>query len=234
MIIVSLNCFFIFMLIKPMTVATDIIKAKVYVWQPKNKSNPKTSDAWLGVYNNTVVFNPEIIEEQLVSAKALVSDAKKSKKEILVICEKTLYKEELEALSEKVWFHYLNHKVPSGVLTNFDTLLSRVKSLKALRDFVGSSSFDSLTKKEQSMKRRELAKVEQVYKGVVNLRKKPDLVIIVDGQYMGKFVLEIQKLKSDAVVLASSDFNKWIDQQVVMCNVNSFDSIDYVLKYLLS
>jgi small subunit ribosomal protein S2 len=215
-----------------MTVATDIVKAKVYVWQPKNKSNPKTRDSWLGVFNGMVVFDPALIEEQLKAAKALIADTKKSNGEILVICEKSLYKEELETLSAKVWFHYLNHKVPAWVMTNFDTLLGRIRSLKDLRSFMDSSALETLTKKEQSMKKRELAKVEQVYKGVVNLKKKPDLVVIVDGQFMSKFVLEIQKLNSKAVVLASSDFDKWVDQQVVMCNTNSFDSIDYVLHYL--
>ena len=217
-----------------MTVATDIVKAKVYVWQPKNKSNPKTRDSWLGVFNGMVVFDPALIEEQLKAAKELIADTKKSNGEVLVICEKSLYKEELETLSNKAWFHYLNHKVPAWVMTNFDTLLWRIRSLKDLRSFMDSPALKTLTKKEQSMRKRELAKVEQVYKGVVNLKKKPDLVIIVDGQFMSKFVLEIQKLNSKAVVLASSDFDKWIDQQVVMCNTNSFDSIDYVLNYLFS
>jgi len=83
-----------------------------------------------------VVFDPAIIEEQLKAAKKMIGDAKKSNKEILVLCEKTLYKEELEELAGKANFHFLNHKVPSGVLTNFDTLLSRIRSLKDLRSFM--------------------------------------------------------------------------------------------------
>lgn len=59
------------------------------------------------------------------------------------------------------------------MLTNFDTLLSRVRSLQEMRAYVESESFDTLTKKEQSMKKRALRKVEKVYKGVVNLRKIP-------------------------------------------------------------
>ena len=49
-------------------------------------------------------------------------------------------------------------------MTNFDTLLGRIRSLKDLRAFMDSSALATLTKKEQSMKKRELAKVEQVYK----------------------------------------------------------------------
>lgn len=215
-----------------MSIVAEIEKSKVFLWQPKNKSNPKTEQYRLWVVDGMVVLDPVQIERQLQEWKEIISEAKKNNKQILVICEKSVYSQELEDLSQKVWFHYLNHKVPSGVLTNFDTLLSRIKSLKDLRWFVNSHGFESLTKKEQSMKKRELKKVEQVYKWVVDLRKKPDLVVIVDGQYMHKFVSEIQKMNSPAIVLASSDFNKRIDQHLVMCNTNSLSSLKFVMKYL--
>jgi small subunit ribosomal protein S2 len=217
-----------------MSVTNDIIDAKVFLGHPKNQSNPKTRDFWLGIANGQVVINPEVIEEQLKTAKAAFTEAKNANKQILVICEKELYKEEIAVLADKAGVHYLNHKVPSGVLTNFDTLLSRIRSLKEIRSFVESESFKTLTKKEQQMKLRALRKIEKVYKGVVNLRKKPDLVIIVDGQYMHKFIDEVEKMHVNAIILASSNFDTWIDQPMVLCNTNSHSSLDYVLKYILS
>lgn len=213
-----------------MSVVQDIENKKVFLGHPKNYSNPKTRDAWLGTQNDMVIFDPEVIAGQIEAAKKMVSDVKKAWKEILVICEKEVYKGEIETLAEKVWFHYMNHKIPAGVLTNFDTLLWRIKSLQEMRSYITTDSFDSLTKKEQSMKKRALAKVEKVYKGVVNMRRKPDLVIIVDGQMMHKFVEEVEKLSMPSVVLASSNFDMFTDAHLVLCNVNSQQSIDYVLK----
>ena len=217
-----------------MSVTTDIIDAKVFLGHPKNQSNPKTRDYWMGIANGQVIINPEIIQEQLKAAKEVFSNAKKANKEVLVICEKELYKDEIETLADAAWVHYLNHKVPSGVLTNFDTLLSRIRSLQEIRSFVASESFNDLTKKEQQMKLRALRKIEKVYKGVVNLRKRPDLVIIVDGQYMHKFIDEVQKMNVNTIVLASSNFDTWLDQPLILCNTNSHSSIDYVLKYILT
>lgn len=217
-----------------MSVTTDIINAKAFLGHPKNKSNPKTRDSRLGIANGQVVFDPTIIESQLQEAKKIIAEAKKANKQILVLCEKEVYKTDIEQLAEKSGVHYLNHKVPAGVLTNFDTLLSRIRSLQEMRAFVGSESFAMLTKKEQQMKTRALKKIEKVYKGVVNLRKRPELVIIVDGQFMHKFVDEVQKMHVDTVILASSNFDMWTEQSMVMCNVNSYTSINYVLTYLLS
>jgi ribosomal protein S2 len=84
-----------------MSVVLDLVKANVFVGQPKNKSNPKTSDNWLDIQNGMVVFDPNIIADQLESAKKKLQEAKKSNKQILVLCEKSLYKEELEILADK-------------------------------------------------------------------------------------------------------------------------------------
>jgi small subunit ribosomal protein S2 len=212
----------------------SIATPQLYIGHPKNSSNPKTRDYWMGIYQWVVVFDPTIVHAQLQEAREQIKHAQSSGHSILVLCEKDLYREEIEQLSLNHGFYYLNNSIPSWVLTNFDTLLSRVKSLEELRSFIGSSSFVSLTKKEQSVKKRQLAKIERVYKWVVGLKKKPDLVVVVDGQFMQKFLHEIQKIRSNAIVLASSNFDQWFSKYLVMCNVNSYQSIDYVLKYLFS
>jgi small subunit ribosomal protein S2 len=186
------------------------------------------------VYDWVVVFDPSIVHAQLDEARQQIINAREKGHSILVLCEKDLYREEIEQLALQHWFYYLNNSIPSGVLTNFDTLLSRVKSLEELRSFLWSNQFASLTKKEQSVKKRQLAKIERVYKWVVWLKKKPDLVVVVDGQFMQKFLHEIQKIRSNAIVLSSSNFDQWFSKYLVMCNVNSYQSIDYVLKYLFS
>lgn len=208
-----------------------LISNQVVLWHPKNKSNPKTRGSRLWVYGGVVVFDPEILAQQLDQGHAMIKNA--AWKNILVICEKVFYKTRMEELSTKHGFHFLNHKVPSWVLTNFDTLLSRIKSLKELRSFVEGDSFSTLTKKEQSMKKRELKKIEKVYKWVSELRKKPDLVIIIDGQMMHKFVLEVEKLDTPAIVVASSDFDKIMeDSCVITANINSVTSLDIIMNSL--
>jgi ribosomal protein S2 len=60
-----------------------------------------------------VILNPETIASQIETAKSMFADAKKANKQILVICEKEMFKQELEELGEKQGFHYMNHKIPA-------------------------------------------------------------------------------------------------------------------------
>lgn len=212
----------------------NVIQSKAHIWTLKSRSNPKTRQYWAGVSNGLVVFNPDWIVDQLEKARAKIQKAKSEGKNVLIISEKSVFKEELERLATQAGCHYLNYKVPGWVLTNFDTLLSRVKSMNDLRNYIESDDFQNITKKEKLMKLRQLKKVEMVYGWVKNLKEKPDLVIIIDGKYMSKFVDEIVKTRIDSIVLASSDFDRWWNEEsLVITNVSFYESLKFALEYML-
>ncbi len=210
-----------------------VIDNKLYIWTLKSSANPKTEKYWAGVVDGLVVIDPEIIVSQLDRAKELVKKHKEAWGDILVLSDKLIYKEEIEQICEANEVHYFSYKVPSWVITNFETLYSNIKKMNDLRKFIESDDFMKLTKKERQVKKRQLAKMESVYKWVKNLTKKPDLVIVVDGTFLSKFVDEIVKTGVDGIVLASTDFDKWLDDKLVVMNTNSYVSVPSVLKYLL-
>lgn len=213
----------------------QIIDSKSYVWTLKKQACPKTRKYWIDEQSNMVLIDPEIVAGQLEAAKTKLSEAKKAGKSILVICEKGIYREEIAEICAKQWIHYLNYKIPAWVLTNFDTFYQRIKSMNELQKFIETEEFLSLTKKERASKVRELKKVELVYKWVKSLQKKPDLVIVVDGTYNAKFVDELEKTKTDNIVLASTNFDRWWkEESLVMTNVSYYDSLDLTLKYILN
>lgn len=212
----------------------QILWSKAYVWVLKKYSNPKTQKYWADVQNWVAIINPEIIASQLENAKNKIQQLKKENKQILLICEKILYRDEIESLWKEVWIHYLNYKVPGWVLTNFDTLLSRINSMNELKNYIEGEDFQKLTKKEKLVKIRQYNKLEMVYKWVKNLKSLPDFVIIVDGVFMSKFVNEVVKMKIDNLILSTTNFNRrWNEDNLILMNVNSYNSLDFVLKYIL-
>lgn len=107
--------------------------------------------------------------------------------------------------------------------------------MNELRSFIESEDFLKLTKKEQLTNQRKLKKVEMIYKGAKNLRKRPDLVIVVDGKSMMKFVKELDKTGIDNIVIASTNFDtRWNKDNLVIANVDSYQSLNYGLSYILN
>ena len=213
----------------------NIISSRFYVGTLKRFANPKTSKYWADVINNVVVFDPEKQAEQLEKAKEKVDSVKSQEGNILVMMDKWLYREEIEQLCEQKNISYLNYNIPAGVFTNFSTLLSRVEYMNELERFINSEDFNKITKKERLDTQRKLNKLKIIYKGVRNITKKPDLVIIFDGMYLSSFVNEVEKDGIESIVLSSSDFDRyWKSWNIVFGNVNSYSSIEYFANYLLN
>jgi|GEM_PF-187021 small subunit ribosomal protein S2 len=212
-----------------------IIDNNVHIGSLKKFSHPKTRPYQLGIQNGITIINPEIIAQQLENAKQRVQLALSEKKEILIVCEKSVFADQVKDFAEKFNCHYFNYNVPSGILTNFDTLVQRIKSMNVLSKFIESEEFVKITKKEQLTKKRELKKVQRIYQGVQNLSKIPDLVIVIDGKSMFKLIREVDKMKKESIVLSSTDFNQfWSEDDLVISNVNNYYSLLFVCNYLFN
>ena len=221
-----------------MTVSVNqIVEAQAHIGTLKNEAHPKTSKYWSEVTNGVVVINPESVAQQLEDAKATIQKAKAAGKEILVVCEKKMYAAELEALAKKTGVSYLNYKVSGGFLRNFDTFKKRIDSINEMASFMESEAYEALTKKEQLVYKRNFDRANKVYKGVTNLKKRPELVIVVDGTMLSTLIDEVENLKGklEAIVIAGTNFSRyWPENELVVTNINSYTSIDFVLNYLLS
>jgi small subunit ribosomal protein S2 len=215
--------------------AQSVVDHQLHIGSLQKESSPKTREFWSEVVNGVVVLDPDQIVEHLEHARIKVREAVLANKNILVVLDKASYAEDLNTLATKHNFHYLHDKVPGGFLTNFETLMTKIKDLNRKIAFEQSNEFNSLTKKEQTKHSRDVRKINNIYGGVKNLKKKPDLVIAVDGAGLTNFLHEVKKQKIDNVVLSSTDFSeRWNDNSWVVANMNSYKSLDYIMHYLFS
>ncbi len=218
-----------------MTIVDQIVEKKVHIGTVSKYSHPKTSKFRLGKNENTIIIDPDIIEAQLNSAKDKISSYVAKNSPILLICEKSVCLPDIENISTKLWINYFYTNTPSGILTNFNTIFGRIKSMQQLESFVWSDDFFTLTKKEQLMKKRELAKVQKVYKWVKNLKAKPELVIIVDGNMLSKFVDEVEKINIDHIIISNTDFDRYAsDNSLIISNTKSHTSLQFILNYIFN
>lgn len=212
-----------------------IVDNFVYIGGIKNTSSPKTKKFWKEVVNGTVTLDPEIQVQALNDIYVTVQEAKKANKEIVVVCQKSGLADTIADLATKHNFHYLTHKLPAGFLTNFETLYGTIQQMNERKKFIASESFTKLTKKEQAMNRRHLAKIEKIYEGVKNLKNKPDLVVVVDATALDGLVNEVKVSNTPAVLLSSTDFPTWWDLgNLAVVNLHNQKSPTYILETLFA
>ena len=80
------------------------------------------------------------------------------------------------------------------MLTNWNTLKERIAYLKDLEKQEADNTFDLLTKKEATLRRKELKKLRQYLDGIKNMTSVPDVVIIIDQKREMTAIKECRKL----------------------------------------
>ncbi len=212
-----------------------LVANKSYIWTTKSRFFPKiTENSMLGVVNKEIIIDPSITAERLLAAKEKIAWFKNDWKNILLVLDKEVFRDDVEELCVSAGISFLNNKVPSWLFTNFSTFSKSIAAMNNLRKLISSEKFSKLTKKEQLITKRHLSKLELVYKGVTNLRKLPDLVIVVDAEYNDWVVKELEKAKINYIAIANTDLSRWlVTDDLIVANTNSYESVMYILNYLL-
>ena len=217
------------------TLLEELVANKVYVWTTRAEYFPKVTDSMiLWTKDKQIVIDPNKIADVLIKLKEKIDTFKSEWKSIVVILDKEAFQDEVKEVCSHSNISFLNRKVPSGIFTNFETFSKRIHSMNKLSKFIESPSFEKMTKKEQLMKKRELAKLKLVYEGVKNLNKLPDLAIVVDAEYNSWVIDELEKVKIPYIAIANTNLSRYIEKgDLLVMNTNSYESVTYVLNYLL-
>jgi small subunit ribosomal protein S2 len=126
------------------------------------------------------------------------------------------------------------HSVPyrwlGGLLTNNRVIASRVKQLKKLRAMDADGSIDDMPNKEASNARRELRKLEHNLGGIVDMRKMPAAVIVVDVMNEDIAVKEAKKCGIPVIAVVDSNCDPDPIDYVVPGNDDALRSIRILMQ----
>ena len=110
---------------------------------------------------------------------------------------------------------YVNARWLGGMLTNFNTIKRRIKRLEQLKKMEADGTFDLLPKKEVIKLKLEIEKLEKFMGGIVNMKKQPAAMFIVDPRKERIAVQEAHKLGIPIVAIVDTNCDP--------------DEIDYVI-----
>nr|YP_009391852.1 ribosomal protein S2 [Acrosorium ciliolatum]ARW59996.1 ribosomal protein S2 [Acrosorium ciliolatum] len=126
--------------------------------------------------------------------------------------------------------YYVNQRWLGGMLTNWITIKSRVERLKELEQQDESGLIDVLPKKEASVMRKELDKLRKHLNGIKNMKKLPDLVIIVDQKKETTAIQECIKLGIPTLCILDTNCNPEIVDIPIPANDDAIRSIKLIMS----
>jgi small subunit ribosomal protein S2 len=128
--------------------------------------------------------------------------------------------------------YYVNQRWLGGMLTNWTTIKTRVDRLKELERLEETGALDMRPKKEAAVLRRELDKLQKYLGGIKNMRKIPDVVIMVDQRREYNAVQECQKLGIPIVALLDTNCDPDCVDVPIPANDDAIRSIKLIVGRL--
>ena len=131
----------------------------------------------------------EFIKNALVQVHKIVASGGK----LLVVSTKKQASEQVSDLAKETSQYYVNYRWLGGMLTNWNTIQNSIKRLKKLNDQLAKENL-GFTKKEILKFSKEKEKLQRSLGGIVEMKKPPDLIFIIDTNIESLAVAEAKKL----------------------------------------
>jgi len=128
--------------------------------------------------------------------------------------------------------YFVNQRWLGGMLTNWTTIKTRVERLKELERLEETGNLDLRPKKEASVLRREMTKLQKYLGGIKLMRKVPDIVVIVDQRREYNAVQECQKLGIPIVSLLDTNCDPDVVDIPIPANDDAIRSIKLIIGKL--
>jgi small subunit ribosomal protein S2 len=112
---------------------------------------------------------------------------------VLMVGTKRQARETIAMEAQRAGVPYVDQRWLGGMLTNFKTVKTSIKRLKEMK-VQQEAGLDAMSKKEQLMFAREIAKLEKDIGGIQDMNALPDAIFVIDVGFHKIAVLEAKKL----------------------------------------
>ena len=178
----------------PIMTMKKLLEAGVHFGHQTRRWNPKMGKFIYGARNGIYIID-------LTKTCTCVNTAYKALKKIVDDGGKVLFVGTKPSAQQVVMDEavrsggfYIAHRWLGGTLTNFRTILGRIKRLKDLEAMEADGSFDKMPKKEVAILKKELAKLSRNLEGIKEMRRLPQAMVVADPSVEHNAVAEAKKL----------------------------------------
>lgn len=214
----------------PEEASREMIEAGVFYGRKKSKTNPKMKIHVLTNRGGIEIINLAKTADALDVATGFLKEKVKGGGLVLLVGTQPPAEEGVLKLAKKFGLPHITTRWAGGTITNFKVISKRIEYFKKLRsDLASGALVDKYTKKERLILEKELGRLLELFGGLENLTKEPDVVVIIDTNLHLTAVREANKIKIPIIALANVDANPDIVEYLVPGNDKSRQSINWFL-----
>ena len=185
----------------------QLLEAGVHFGHQTRRWDPKMAEYIFQARNGIHIIDLQKTSKKIDEAYAFLKEQAEEGKTVLFVGTKKQAQECVKEAAEKSGMYYVDQRWLGGMLTNFDTIRTRVQRLKDLEKMQEDGTFDVLPKKEVILLKKEMEKLERNLGGIKNMEEIPGVIFLVDPKKEHIAVLEAKKLGIPVIGLVDTNCN---------------------------
>ena len=185
----------------------QLLEAGVHFGHQTRRWDPKMAEYIFQARNGIHIIDLQKTSKKIDEAYAFLKEQVEEGKTVLFVGTKKQAQECVKEAAEKSGMYYVDQRWLGGMLTNFDTIRTRVQRLKDLEKMQEDGTFEVLPKKEVILLKKEMEKLERNLGGIKDMEKIPGVIFLVDPKKERIAILEAKKLNIPVIGLVDTNCN---------------------------
>ncbi len=157
-----------------------LLEAGVHFGHQTRRWNPKMKEYIYTTRDDIYIIDLQKTARAIEKAYAALQEIAENGGKVLFVGTKKQAQEAAEENATRTNMYFINERWLGGTLTNFKTIKSRIRRMEEIEKMETDGTFDLLPKKEVAGLKKEYEKLNKNLRGIRDMKKVPDALIIVD------------------------------------------------------
>ena len=193
----------------------ELLEAGVHFGHQTRRWNPKMRRFIFGERGGIYIIDLLKTQALLEQAQRFATEVAHRGGTVLFVGTKKQARDGIKEIATAAGMPYVNHRWLGGLLTNYQTMSSRIKRLHDLERYATEGQLALLPTRERLSAEADLEKLQANLGGVKNMQRVPDAMFVIDLKTEAIAVREAQRLRIPIIGLVDTNCDP--------------DGIDYVI-----
>jgi small subunit ribosomal protein S2 len=183
----------------------QLLEAGVHFGHQTRRWNPKMKPFIFAERNGIHIIDLQQTVGRLNEAYKFAANLAAQGESILFVGTKKQAQEAVAEEAQRCGMFYVNQRWLGGMLTNFQTIQSRIRYLRDLQARQERGEFERLPKKEAQRLQDDIQRLEKLLGGIKDMRRLPGAIFVIDTRKEHTAVLEARRLEIPVIALADTN-----------------------------
>ena len=210
----------------------QLLEAGVHFGHQTRRWDPKMAEYIFQARNGIHIIDLQKTSRKIDEAYSFVREQVEEGKTVLFVGTKKQAQECMKEAAISCGMFYIDQRWLGGMLTNFNTIRTRVERLKKLEAMEQDGTFEVLPKKEVILLKKEMAKLETNLGGIKDMEELPGVIFIVDSKKEEIAIKEAKRLNIPVVGLVDTNCSPENIDYVIPGNDDAIRSVKLIAQVI--